>query len=331
MTRHMRGRRGPARFGLLVAAALLLAAAPGRAQVAPGEAPADGDIEVLRVQGNVWLIGGAGANIAVQAGEQGVIVVDTGAMGLTDAVIEAIAGITDRPIRYIINTSMASQHVGGNEALASLPGGSTSGAERGAMISVIAQENVFIKMSRPGPDGEAPYPVSAWPSDGYYAPQRGMIFNGEAIDIIHMPNAHSDGDSAVYFRGSNVLVTGDIYTNTSLPMVNVGEGGTYAGMLAALNRMLDIAIADDLMEGGTYIIPGHGYVADEADLVEYRDMVYIIRDRLRQMIVTDGLTLDEVKAARPVIGWEDRYDRPRWTVDTLIEAVYDEFLAERTR
>ena len=158
-----------------------------------------------------------------------------------------------------------------------------------------------------------------------------MIFNGEAIDIIHMPNAHSDGDSAVYFRGSNVLVTGDIYTNTSLPMVNVGEGGTYAGMLAALNRMLDIAIADDLMEGGTYIIPGHGYVADEADLVEYRDMVYIIRDRLRQMIVTDGLTLDEVKAARPVIGWEDRYDRPRWTVDTLIEAVYDEFLAERTR
>jgi glyoxylase-like metal-dependent hydrolase (beta-lactamase superfamily II) len=299
---------------------------------APGEPPAGNEnVEILHVQGNVWLIGGAGANIAVQAGEQGVIIVDTGASGLTDGVIEAIADITDRPIRYIINTSVGAQHVGGNEVLASLPGGSTSGAERGAMISVIAQENVFFKMSQPGPDGEAPYPVAAWPSDGYYLAQRGMIFNGEAIDIIHLPNAHSDGDSAVYFRGSNVLVTGDIYTNNSLPMVDVVEGGTYAGMLAALNRMLDIAIADDLMEGGTYIIPGHGYVADEADLVEYRDMVYIIRDRLRKMIVTDGLTLDEVKAARPVIGWEGRYDRPGWTAGMLLEAVYDEFLAERNQ
>ena len=334
MTSHTaRSTPGHIRVRALALACGLAVAAPALAQApSPGEPPADdGELDVLHVQGNVWLIAGAGGNVAVQAGDQGVIVVDTGVMGVGNDVIEAIAGITDRPIRYIINTSMAPQHVGGNEALASLPGGSTSGAERGAMVSVIAQENVFIKMSRPGPDGEAPYPVGAWPSDGYYAPRRGMIFNGEGIDIIHMPNAHSDGDSAVYFRGSNVLVTGDIFTTTNLPLVNYTEGGSYAGTLAALNQMLDIAIADDLMEGGTYIVPGHGYVADEADLVEYRDMVYIVRDRLRQMIVADGLTLAQVRTARPVLGWEGRYGRPEWTVDMFLDAVYDEFLAERTR
>jgi glyoxylase-like metal-dependent hydrolase (beta-lactamase superfamily II) len=297
---------------------------------APGEPPAGNEnVEILHVQGNVWLLAGAGGNIAVQEGEQGVIVVDTGAVGLTDSVIAAIASISDHPIRYIINTSIALQHVGGNAMLASLPGGSTSGSDRGAMISVIAQENLFAKMSRPQLNGEPLYPVAAWPSDGYYEPQRGMIFNGEAIDIIHMPNAHSDGDSVVYFRGSNVLVPGDIYTNTSLPMIDYAEGGTYAGMLTALNRMLDIAVPDDFAEGGTYIIPGHGYVADEADLVEYRDMTYIVRDRLRQMVINDGLTLDQVKAERPLLGWEGRYDRPEWTVEMFIEAVYDEFLTAR--
>ena len=173
--------------------------------------------------------------------------------------------------------------------------------------------------------GEQIYLQDSWPTDGYYEAQRGQIFNGEAIDIIHMPNAFSDGDSVVYFRGSNVLVSGDVFTNTGLPTIDYSKGGTFLGTISALDRMLDITISDDLAEGGTYVIPGHGYISDEADLLEYRDMAYIVRDRLHRLIVEDGLSLEQVKAARPLLGWESRYNRPGWTVNMFLEAVYGEF------
>lgn len=304
--------------------AVWLVATSALAQPAPVEPAVDGAVEVVKVQGNVWMIGNAGGNVVVQAGDQGVVVVDTGAVGLNDAVMAALRGISTRPIRYIINTALAPQHVGGNATLAALPGGSTTGATRGVTASVIAQENLFARMTRPGANGTAPFPPAAWPTDGYYAPRRGLVFNGEAIDIIHLPNAHSDGDTAVYFRGSNVLVTGDVFTTTNLPFVNHAQGGTYAGLLSALNVLLDIAVPDDLMEGGTYIVPGHGRICDEADLVEYRDMAYQIRDRL-QKLADDGRTLAQAKAARPVIGWEGRYSQPGWTTDLFLDAVYGEF------
>jgi cyclase len=292
---------------------------------APTEPPVDGTLEVLKVQGNVWLIAGAGANIAVQAGDQGLVVVDTGASAMSEKVIAAIRGISPRPLRYIINTSAAPQHVGGNAALASLPGGSTApGARGGVKPVVIAQENVYARMTANGPDGKSLSPSDAWPSDGYYLPRRKLIFNGEAIDIIHMPAAFSNGDSVVYFRGSNVLVTGDVFTTTNLPLIDRAHGGTYAGSLAALRGLLDIAAPDDLMEAGTYIIPGHGRICDDADLVEYHDMAYEIRDRVAKL-ATQGKTLAQVKAAHPVLGWEARYGQPQWTVDAFIEAVYPEF------
>jgi len=278
----------------------------------PVEPPGDSAVEVLKVQGSVWLIAGAGANIAVQAGEQGLVVVDTGSAGMSDKVIAAIRSISTRPIRYIINTSSDPQHVGGNAALGSAALG-RGGAQAGATPSVIAHENVYARMTRQGTDGKPSYPPDAWPNDSYFSPRRKLVFNGEAIDIIHMPQAHSDGDSVVYFRGSNVLVTGDIFTTTNLPLVNRAESGTYAGLLAAFRSLLDVAAPDDLMEGGTYIVPGHGRVCDDADLVEYYDMAYEIRDRVNKL-ASQGKTLDQVKAARPVLGWEGRYGQPGWTM-----------------
>jgi cyclase len=296
------------------------------AQPVPGEPAPTGELELIHVQGQVWLIAGVGGNIAVQIGDQGIVVVDTGAEGFGQEVVDAIASLSDRPIRYIINTSIAAQHIGGNAVLGPRPGGRPRGAERGARVTVLAQETVLFGMSvARGPNGEQLYPQDAWPTDGYYEAQRGLIFNGEAIDIIHMPYAHTEGDSIVYFRGSNVLVSGDIYTTTNLPMVDYTRGGTFQGLIDALDRMLDITIADDLMEGGTYVIPGHGYISDEADLVEYRDMTYIVRDRLQRLIVEEGQDLQSVKQARPVLGWEGRYGRPEWSVDMFLEAVYQEF------
>jgi len=296
------------------------------AQPIPAEPPIHGEMEVIHVQGNVWLIAGVGGNIAVQAGEQGIMIVDTGAEGFGEEVINAIATISERPIRYIINTSIAAQHLGSNTELATLPGGSTSGATSGARVNVLSQENVLFRMSiARDADGEQIHSQLSWPTDGYFEPQRGQIFNGEAIDIIHMPNAYSDGDSIVYFRGSNVLVSGDVFTNTSLPLIDYRLGGSLQGSINALDRMLDITVSGNLAEGGTYVIPGHGYISDEADLVEYRDMTYIIRDRLHRLIVEEGLSLEQVKEARPVLGWEGRYGRPEWAVDMFLEAVYSEF------
>jgi glyoxylase-like metal-dependent hydrolase (beta-lactamase superfamily II) len=278
-------------------------------------------LDVFKVQGNVWLVAGAGGNIAVQVGEQGLVIVDTGAAGLTEQVMTAIRGISTQPIRYIINTSMAPQHVGGNATLAVLPGGSLTGGTRGATPAVVAQENILNRMTALGPDGQSRFPTAAWPTDGYFAPRRGFTFNGEAIDIIHLPRAYSDADSAVYFRGSNVLVTGDVYTTTGFPTVNRAEGGTYPGVLAALNTLLDITVPDDLMEGGTFVIPGHGRVSDEADLVEYRDMAQIIADRVRKL-AADGRSLAQIKTARPAMGWEARYSRDGWTTEMFIDAIY---------
>lgn len=308
--------------GAMALAVLAAAAATGQTPAAEAKAPV---VHAFKVQGNVWLLTGAGANIAMQVGREGVLLVDTGAPGMTDAVLAAIREVTNGPIRYIVNTSVSPDHVGGNAVLTALPGGSTTGKGRGPAPAVVAQDNVLMRMSTPGPGGKTPYPVAAWPTDGYEAAHRNLFFNDEVVDVIYEPAAHSDGDSIVYFRGSNVLVSGDIFTTTNLPLIDRKMGGTSKGMLDALNRMVDITVPENLEEGGTYVIPGRGRVCDEADLVEYRDMVHELRDRMQNLVNVQHMTLEQVKAKRPVLGWEGRYSRPEWTTDMLVETMYEEF------
>jgi cyclase len=294
---------------------------------AAAQQPAPPAVRAMKVQGNVWMLAGAGANLAMQVGDDGVALVDTGRAGTADAVLAAIRSVTTKPIRYIINTSADADHVGNNSVFGALRSG--AGGRTGPTPTITAHESVLTRMSRPDPGGNTPFPVDAWPTDAYIWKQRSAFFNGEPIDIIHAPAAHSDGDTLVYFRGSNVLVAGDLFTTTSLPLINRAHGGTSAGLLAALNRMLDIAVPAAMQEGGTYVIPGHGRVSDEADLVEYRDMVHIVRDRITDLVTRQKLTLQQVKAQRPLLGFAERYGRPEWTADMVVETLYGELRARR--
>lgn len=287
------------------------------------------EVHVLPVQGNVYMLVGAGGNITMQVGKEGVLLVDTMYAGLSDKVIAAVRTVSDKPIRYIINTHVHGDHAGGNEKIAkagsTITGGNVVGdigKSAGEGATVIAAQQVLDRMSRK--DGETPAaPSAAWPTDTYITDEKDLFFNGEAIQILHPPNAHTDGDSLVFFRRSDVVSTGDIFVTTSYPIIDLDRGGSYQGVLDGLNHIIDITIPADKQEGGTYVIPGHGRLCDEADVVEYRDMMTILRDRFRDMIKR-GMTLDQVKATHPTSDYDPLYgsDKGFWTTDKFIEAAY---------
>jgi cyclase len=285
-------------------------------------------VHVLPVQGNVYMLVGAGGNITMQVGKEGVLLVDTMYAGLSDKVLAAVRTVSDKPIRYIINTHVHGDHTGGNEKLAAagktILGGNVVGdrgsAEEGATI--IAAQQVLDRMTVK--DGTNPAaPSGAWPTDTYITDTKEVFFNGEAIQIFHQPAAHTDGDSIVFFRRSDVVSTGDIFVTTSYPIIDLDRGGTYQGVLDGLNHILELTIPAEKQEGGTYVIPGHGRLCDEADVVEYRDMMTILRDRFLDMI-KKGMTLEQVKATKPTRDYDPIYgtDKGFWTTDKFIEAAY---------
>jgi len=285
------------------------------------------DIRIVPVQGNVYLLAGAGANVTLQIGDEGVLVVDTGASGMSDRILDAIHRLTDKPIRIVLNTHGHPDHVGGNEALVKAGkwfGGNAPG-NFGLPIEtarLIAHQNVLTHMSAPT-GKQAAMPFAAWPTETFFTDDKELFFNNEAIQLLHQPAAHTDGDVVVFFRRSDVVSAGDVFVTTSYPVVDEAAGGTLQGVIAGLNRIIDITIPKDKEEGGTYVIPGHGRLADEADVVEYRDMVTIVRDRV-QDLVRKGMTLAQVKAARPTRDYDGRYgaNAGAWTTDMFVEAVY---------
>ena len=316
--------------GFAVGAALLamaVTAAPVRAQT--GAAPDFSSIEMhsLHVQGNVWMIVGGPFNAAVSIGNDGVLVVDTMAEPLADkflAEIRKLAG--DKPIRYIINTHFHPDHTGGNAKVTaagqSIVAGNFAaqvGQDAASQANILAHENTQIHMGEVKPA----LPFIAMPTDTFFTEAKDLFFNGEAVQILHQPAAHTDGDVIVFFRKSDVIVAGDVYINTTFPIVQIDQGGSFQGIIDALNRIVDLTVPAEKQEGGTYVIPGHGRLADEADVVEYRDMNTILRDRLSNAI-KKGMTLEQVKASHPVLEYEGRYGASSgfWTTDAFIEAVY---------
>ncbi len=297
----------------------------GRGGRGAAPAAADAELHILHVQGNVHMLVGAGGNIALQIGDDGVLLVDTGLAANAEKVVAAIRTLSNKPIRYIVNTHVHPDHVGGNDyigKLGSTIAGGNVGAGAGVGAGIIAHENVLNRMSAPTGQ-QAPFPTTAWPTDTYISKQKELFFNGESLQVIHQPAAHTDGDSIVYFRKSDVIVAGDLFVTTTYPFIDSARGGNITGIIAALNNMLDIAIPKAMQEGGTYIIPGHGRLTDEADLLEYRDMITIIRDRIQDG-VKRGQTLDQVKAGKPTLDYDARWGATSgfWTTDQFIEAVY---------
>jgi glyoxylase-like metal-dependent hydrolase (beta-lactamase superfamily II) len=295
----------------------------------------DTGITTLHVQGNVYVLQGAGGNVAVQVGDMGVTVVDTGLAGNADQVLAAIRKLSGGPIQHVINTSVAPEHIGGNAALrnagitlaASNLAVTLTDTGRGAQI--VAHENVLNRMS--APTGQvAPVSPDAWPNMTYVSGQKELHFNHEPIEIRWQPAAITDGDSLVFFRRSDVVVTGDIFDMTSYPAIDLERGGSIQGEIDALNNLLDIVIPEHEQEGGTYIIPGHGRICDEADLLDYRDTVTIIRDRV-QYAIKKGWTLQQIKAAGLTKDFDGRWSakQGRGTADIFITAVYKSLLAQK--
>jgi len=287
----------------------------------------NGELHVLHVQGNVYMIVGAGGNIAVQTGKDGVLLVDTGLEQNADKVLAEIRKLSNGTIRDIINTHVHADHTGGNQKIAAagseIVGGNFAGqVARASPAVIIAHENVLNRMS--APTGKEPaMPSGAWPVDTFFNNEKDIFFDGEAIQILHIPSAHTDGDSIVFFRRSDVIVAGDIFVTTSYPIVDLARGGNIQGVINGLNRIISLAIPAEKQEGGTYVIPGHGRLCDQADVVEYRDMATIIRDRVQDLI-KKGMTLEQVKAAKPTSDYDPIYGTTTgfWTTDMFVEAVY---------
>jgi len=275
------------------------------------------EIGVLKVQGNVYMLFSAAGNVAAQVGDDGILVVDTGTEALAPKFAAALKRLSNKPISWIVNTSGDLEHIGGNAALPRL-----TGLNERQRARIVAHENVLNRLSAAPAANRPGVPDALWPNDEYSTPVKDFSFNGEPVLVYHVPAARTDGDSLVHFRRSDVLATGDIFTPGRYPIIALDRGGSIQGLVDALNMVLRITVPLKYEEGGTYVIPGHGRLCDEADVVEYRNMVTIVRDRIRDMVVKN-MTLEQVKAARPTRDYDTQYDAK--DASAFVEAVYKSF------
>jgi len=326
--------RSVAAFGILALAGLVF---PQKNERPWNDYRVDGDVTTIHVQGNVYMIHGLGGNVAVQVGDSGVLVVNTGLAQNSAKLLEAIRKLSDKPLQYIIDTCAHPDQTGGNEAVrkagVTITGANVTGdiADAGQGAQIIAHENVLNRMSAPTGQ-KSLMPFNAWPTDTYVSGQKEVFFNEEPVVARWQPASHTDGDSLVIFRRSDVLATGDIFNTDSYPFIDVERGGSIQGEIDALNNIIDIAIPKHEEEGGTYIIPGHGRICDEFDVVEYRDMLTIVRDRV-QNAIKKGMNLEQIKSA----GFTKDYDA-RWSAkegagsaDNFVTSVYRSLVTSSSR
>jgi cyclase len=287
--------------------------------------PHDGEVHIWPIRANVYFLVGDEGNIVVQVGDEGPFVVDSGSGRLADKTVAAIRKLSDKPVQFIANTNAREEHTGGNVVLRaagadpSVRGSffSLQFADAGVGATILSHQNVQNRMTA------LKRPAAGIPSDTFLEERRRLFHNNDSIEIFWVKKATSDGDSLVHFRRADVIAAGDIFTTTQYPVIDVSAGGSVQGEIAALNDILARTVYQHSGEGGTIVVPGHGYVSDEHEVVEYRDMVVIVRDRI-QALVKNGATLAQVKAARPTADYDPRYGATSgsWTTEMFVEAVY---------
>jgi glyoxylase-like metal-dependent hydrolase (beta-lactamase superfamily II) len=269
---------------------------------------ASGPARLFPVRDSVYVLvdPAGGANVTIQVGSQGALVVDAGAAAWAETVVRAVKSVSSGPLRYLVSTSSREEHVGGNAVVAASGRGFEGVVSLGlaARATGIAHENVMRRMS--GLGEPAPTAAGGWPTLSFHTRRKEIHFNGETVQVLHQPAAHADGDSIVFFRSSDVIAAGDLYLTTTYPEIDLARGGSIDGYIDALNAIIDLTNTQKNQEGGTLVIPGHGRVSDEADVVEYRDMLHIIRGRIR-MYASQGRTLEQILQARPTIDYDGRY------------------------
>jgi cyclase len=312
---------------LLILASVFAAAAPAQNR---GQQNFDNvEIHILPVRDNIYMLVGAGGNITVQVGKDGVLLVDTEYAQLSDKILAAVRKLSSEPLHYIINTHYHADHTSGNENLrkagSTIAGGNVAGdlgAEASEGAAIIAHNNVLQRLSMPNGNQPAA-PQGGWPTSTFLSDKKKLWFNGEGIEVIHPEHAHTDGDGIVLFRRNDVIATGDIFTMTTYPIIDLNGGGSYQGLVDAVNLILDMTDTVYGQDGGTLIIPGHGRLCDTGDLINYREMITIIRDRIVDMI-KKGMTLEQVKAARPTLDYDPLYGTSSgfWTTAAFVEAAY---------
>jgi glyoxylase-like metal-dependent hydrolase (beta-lactamase superfamily II) len=320
--------------GVVIAASTL--AAQHQRPVVPPEriapparmAPKTGEVGVLPVQGNVYMLNLGDVNIVAQVGEDGILLVDSGPGEWSERIAQTLRDrFGNRPLRYIINTHMHADHVGGNAALSSFGrssdvggGGGGGGGGGNPATRIIAHENTLNRMSGIT-EGEPELPQGMLPTSTFFTEKKEIYFNGEPIEILSQPSAHTDGDVMVFFRGSDVIAAGDLFSTASYPVLDEKRGASIQGHIDALNRILDITVPRFNQQGGTMVIPGHGRLCNESDVDDYRNWMTIVRDRVQEM-QKKGMTIQQVKAARPTLDYDGVFANPKWTKDQFLEAVY---------
>jgi len=283
------------------------------------------EIQALPVRDDIYLLAGAGGNITMQVGDDGILIVDTQFAPLSSKIVAAIRKISPKPIHYIVNTHHHGDHTGGNANLraagTTVSGGNMAGAIRdsGVGAAIIAHENVLTRLS--SAEGDQATPSGGWPTSTFFGAKKELFYNGEGIEIIHMPAAHTDGDSIVFFRRSDVISAGDVFVTTSYPFIDTASGGSYQGIVAALEKLVDIIIPVYGQDGGTLVVPGHGRISNLGDVLNYREMVIVVGDRIKSMLEA-GMTLEQVKAAKPTLDYDPVYGARAGAAERFIEATY---------